>query len=239
MDGAATTTTDEVEAGTRASRPSLIDALARGGATRRPLAATGLFLIALCAALYVGRAVLVPLALAFMLSFIFNPVVRALHRLYVPKAIGSALVVLGLVGGLVVGAVALADPASDWATRLPYTLMTIEHKVQPLKKPVDEANKLAARVEKLTDTSSSPVPVREVKLQEAGLASLAGIPGPFIAAWSFGWGINPASRFHIPGIAFFEASALIALALVLAMRTFRRDADAVRAVAAGMSEHPS
>jgi predicted PurR-regulated permease PerM len=170
MDGA---TTSEIEAGARASRPSLIDALARSGGARRPLAATGLFLIALCAALYVGRAVFVPLALAWMLSFVFNPVVRLLRRLYVPKAIGSALVVLGLVGGLVFGVVQLADPASDWATRLPYTLMTIEHKVQPLKKPVDEANKLAARVEKLTDTSTSATPVREVKLQEAGLASLA------------------------------------------------------------------
>jgi DHA1 family tetracycline resistance protein-like MFS transporter len=57
----------------------------------------------------------------------------------------------------------------------------------------------------------------------AGLASLAGIPGPFIATWSFGWAIDPGNRFHVPGIAFFEASALIALALLLAMRTFRRD----------------
>jgi predicted PurR-regulated permease PerM len=46
--------------------------------------------------------------------------------------------------------------------------------VQPFKRPVDEANKLAARVEKLTDTrSSSETAVREVKLQEAGLASVA------------------------------------------------------------------
>lgn len=58
----------------------------------------------------------------------------------------------------------------------------------------------------------------------AGLASLAGIPGPFIATWSFGWAIAPDSWLHLPGIAFFEASLLIALALWLALRSFRRDA---------------
>lgn len=57
----------------------------------------------------------------------------------------------------------------------------------------------------------------------AGLASLAGIPGPFIATWSFGWAIAPERPFHLPGIAFFEAALLITLALWLALRSFRKD----------------
>ncbi len=66
----------------------------------------------------------------------------------------------------------------------------------------------------------------------AGLASLAGIPGPFLATWSFGWAIAPGNRFHVPGIAFFEAAVLIALALFLALRSFRRDT-----VAAAVAAH--
>jgi DHA1 family tetracycline resistance protein-like MFS transporter len=61
----------------------------------------------------------------------------------------------------------------------------------------------------------------------AGLASLAGIPGPFIASHSFGWAIAPERSFHLPGIAFFEGAVLSALALFLAMRSFRRDAKTV------------
>jgi predicted PurR-regulated permease PerM len=159
-----------------ASRPSLIDALAgrmQAGAPRRPLAATGLFVIALGAVLYLGRAVFLPLTLALMLSFVFNPLVRLLHRIHVPKELASALVVLGLVGGIGAAAVQLSAPASDWATRLPQTLLTIEHKVQPLRRPVDEANKLAARVERLTDMDGRSPGVREVKLQETGLAANA------------------------------------------------------------------
>jgi len=57
----------------------------------------------------------------------------------------------------------------------------------------------------------------------AGLASLAGIPGPFIASHSFGWAIAPERSFHLPGIAFFESALLSSIALYLAMRSFRRD----------------
>jgi DHA1 family tetracycline resistance protein-like MFS transporter len=60
----------------------------------------------------------------------------------------------------------------------------------------------------------------------AGLASLAGIPGPFIASHSFGWAIAPERSFHLPGIAFFEGALLSGVALVLALRSFRRDASA-------------
>ncbi|MBL9215705.1 MAG: TCR/Tet family MFS transporter [Opitutaceae bacterium] len=58
----------------------------------------------------------------------------------------------------------------------------------------------------------------------AGLASLAGIPGPFIATWSFGWAIAPERSLPLPGIAFLEAALLIVLAFTLALRCFRRDA---------------
>jgi DHA1 family tetracycline resistance protein-like MFS transporter len=57
----------------------------------------------------------------------------------------------------------------------------------------------------------------------AGLASLAGIPGPFIASHSFGWAIAPERSFHLPGIAFFEAALLTVWALWLATRSFKRD----------------
>ena len=62
----------------------------------------------------------------------------------------------------------------------------------------------------------------------AGLQSLAGIPGPLIALSSFGWAISPARSFHLPGIAFFEGAALTALALLLAVRSFKRGGTPVK-----------
>lgn len=52
------------------------------------------------------------------------------------------------------------------------------------------------------------------------LMSIAGIVGPPVAAWSFGWAITPHRGWQLPGIAFFEVSALMGLALVLASRSF-------------------
>ncbi len=63
----------------------------------------------------------------------------------------------------------------------------------------------------------------------SGLTSVAGIIGPPFAAWSFSWAIAPGNRFHVPGLPFFESAVLIALALFLAIRSFRRDAAAVKA----------
>jgi DHA1 family tetracycline resistance protein-like MFS transporter len=57
----------------------------------------------------------------------------------------------------------------------------------------------------------------------SGVASLAGIPGPFIASHSFGWAIAPGRAVHLPGVALFEGAALTLLALVLAVRSFGTD----------------
>lgn len=57
----------------------------------------------------------------------------------------------------------------------------------------------------------------------AGLTSVASVVGLPLGAWSFGWAVEPGG--HVPlGIAFFEGAALMALALALAVRSFRRDA---------------
>lgn len=58
----------------------------------------------------------------------------------------------------------------------------------------------------------------------ASLTSVAAIIGQPIAAWSFGWAVGPGQPAWLQGIAFFEGAALMVLALVLARRTFRRDA---------------
>jgi DHA1 family tetracycline resistance protein-like MFS transporter len=56
-----------------------------------------------------------------------------------------------------------------------------------------------------------------------GLTSLSTIFGPLIAAWSFAKCIADGATWHLPGIAFFEASALMLVALALAFRSFQLD----------------
>jgi DHA1 family tetracycline resistance protein-like MFS transporter len=56
----------------------------------------------------------------------------------------------------------------------------------------------------------------------SSLASVAGIIGPPVGAVVFGWFIGAKAPAHLPGAAFFLASAVMGLALVLAMRALRR-----------------
>lgn len=57
-----------------------------------------------------------------------------------------------------------------------------------------------------------------------GLASLAGIPGPLIGTWSFGWAVGHGMPAWLAGIAFFEGALIVTLALMLVIRTFAADA---------------
>jgi DHA1 family tetracycline resistance protein-like MFS transporter len=57
-----------------------------------------------------------------------------------------------------------------------------------------------------------------------GLSSLAGIPGPLIGTWSFGWAVAAHPRWS--GLPFFEGTLLIVLAAALSLRSFRMPANA-------------
>jgi len=57
----------------------------------------------------------------------------------------------------------------------------------------------------------------------SSLQSLATIFAPMLGAWSFGKGIADNARWHLPGIAFFEAAALMLVALAFAFRSFQLD----------------
>lgn len=66
----------------------------------------------------------------------------------------------------------------------------------------------------------------------SGLASLAGIPGPLLATWAFGWAVSAGAGHRPPGLPFFLGTALTLVALALAVRSFRREAPAAPTAAA-------
>ena len=79
----------------------------------------------------------------------------------------------------------------------------------------------------ITGPAAQALITRRVPADEQGavqgsfgsLASLAGVFGPPLAAWSFGACIAPGTRVQLSGVAFFEAALLCLAALVLALRT--------------------
>jgi predicted PurR-regulated permease PerM len=137
----------------------------------RSVALTGLFILAVFYTLYFGRAFFLPIVLGLLLNFLLSPVVRGLKKIYIPEALGAALVVLGLPGLLTLGIVQLATPAYDWMATAPQSLRRIESKIRDLKKPVQTVSKATEQVEKITKVAGGPDNTQKVQVTTESLAS--------------------------------------------------------------------
>ena len=94
------------------------------------VAARLLSLAVLCAALYWGQAVLVPLVLAALLTFLLSPLVTRLDRLRVPRVVG-ALLVMSLTGGAIGGVgYVVAGQLRSFAAELPMHRQNIRGKIR-------------------------------------------------------------------------------------------------------------
>ncbi|HWM93795.1 MAG TPA: AI-2E family transporter [Thermoanaerobaculia bacterium] len=124
----------------------------------RSLALTGMFILAAFYTLYFGRAFFLPIILAMLLNFLLSPVVRALKRLRIPNALGAALVVFGLLGGISWGVYELSGPAYEWAQKAPQTMRRLERKLREFKKPVQTMSKATEQVEKITQVGGGSQP---------------------------------------------------------------------------------
>lgn len=98
------------------------------------------------AGLYLGRDILVPLALAGLLGFVLYPLVTRLRRIGVPRILAVVMVV-GLALGLVVVAGAfLANEVRDLSAELPTYRTTIQNKVREFRERLDKPGMLDGAV---------------------------------------------------------------------------------------------
>ena len=130
----------------------------------RSIALTGLFILAVFYTMYFMRAILLPLVLALMLSYLLRPVVRALVRLKIPPFVSSALALIGLLAIIGYGVSSLATPAADWLEKAPYSLQQLQHKLLPLRQPIEKVAQASGEIEKLATPGTPPAKVAvEVK----------------------------------------------------------------------------
>jgi predicted PurR-regulated permease PerM len=135
----------------------------------RSVALTGLFILAIFYTIYFLRAVLLPVVLAWLLSYLLRPIVRALSRIKMPPLLGSALILLALLSIVTLGVSALAAPAADWLTKAPSGLQELQHKLMPMKRSIAQVASAGAEIEKLAtpNSSSKVVEVQRHPITEA------------------------------------------------------------------------
>jgi predicted PurR-regulated permease PerM len=124
----------------------------------RSFALTGLFVLALFYTMYFMRSVLLPIVLAVLLSYLFKPLLRALGKIGIRPAVAAALLLLGLVAIIGYGISFLATPAAGWLEKAPYGLQQLQHKLLPLRKPMEQVAKASGEIEKLTASPDAAAP---------------------------------------------------------------------------------
>jgi predicted PurR-regulated permease PerM len=167
---------------------SASDSTPIAGHGRRPtdiksVALTGLFVLAAFYTLYFMRAMLLPLVLALLLSYLLVPVVRALARIKIRPFFGSAIVLAALVAAIVSSISMLSEPASGWIEKAPYSLQQLKQKLLPLKKPIEKVAQASGEIDKLTTTDEEQAKPQAVVVKRSALAEAFFTQGPeFVAS---------------------------------------------------------
>lgn len=134
----------------------------------------GLLLLAVLTVLFLARDLILPIVGALILSLVFLPLVRSLKKLFIPTPLGAALIVLGLLAGLVGGVYNLAEPASEWLDKAPQSLREIDSKLRRVTGSVHNVASATAQVQDITEKLTSGGEVkkkpREVMVREPSIA---------------------------------------------------------------------
>ena len=155
---------------------------------RRPtdiksVALTGLFVLATFYTMYFMRAMLLPLVLALLLSYLLVPLVRGLARIKIRPLFGSAIVLVALISGIVYAVSLLSEPASGWIEKAPYSLQQLKLKLLPLKKPIEKVAQASGEIDKLTTTDEEQAKPQAVVVKRSALAEVFFTQGPeFVAS---------------------------------------------------------
>lgn len=117
-------------------------------AIRRPL-----IILAICAVAavgYVARDFLIPTAGAIVLALILTPVANAFERIRLPPTPAAAIAVLFL-ALMVAGILSLVIPSiADWAAQAPVLTLTLQRKLEGLRKSLAVMEELSHKVEQAT-----------------------------------------------------------------------------------------
>ncbi|HJT11951.1 MAG TPA: AI-2E family transporter [Dongiaceae bacterium] len=88
--------------------------------------------------LYLSSTVAIPLVLACMFNLVLTPVVLALARIRIPPPVGAGLVVVVVLLVVAIGALTLAQPASEWLRRLPNVIDQLADRLHFVQVPAQQ-----------------------------------------------------------------------------------------------------
>src|ERR1700738_3314160 len=135
-------------------------------------AVTTVFFVALIATfLYVAREVLIPIALAVLLSFVLSPAVRLFQRLHIPRSLSVVAVVVIAFGVIFALGSLLVAQINQLATDLPSYRSTLSNKIKSVRGVAGGSGTLERASEVLQDLS------KEIETPKPGAPRAITLPG--------------------------------------------------------------
>src|SRR5690606_40357669 len=126
---------------------------------------TVLAIIAVCVALYVARAFLLPIATALVFSVILAPICNRLEWLRIPRAIAALLALIFAAATVYAGFSFIAQPAMRWIEEAPQTLKKAEQQFDKLREPLKPLEDISKEVDNLQIVPSSTPRSRTVVVE--------------------------------------------------------------------------
>ena len=137
VEPAGSTSAEEPDARSISNEPVVSEQGMPQGADIRGVFQGGLFILALLAALYAGREIVLPIVLAIILNLLLQPALRMLERLYVPRILGALLLIAFLFATIVAFVTGMSGPAGSWAAKLPEGVPRLQEHLSFLRAPID------------------------------------------------------------------------------------------------------
>jgi predicted PurR-regulated permease PerM len=127
----------------------------------RSLSLAVLAVLASLYALHVAAAVFVPLLLGLMVSYALSPLVNRLEGWFVPRAIGAALLLAAIGGGVGWTAYSLSDDAATLVESLPEVTKKVRDAVRAQRgqseSAIDKVQRAATQLEQAAQEGHAPV----------------------------------------------------------------------------------
>lgn len=90
---------------------------------------------------YFASDIILPIVLAIVLKLLFQPAMRLLERLGVPRTLAALLLILTVFGVIVGVGAALSGPATAWGEKLPGGVQRLEERLKFLSQPIGALQK--------------------------------------------------------------------------------------------------
>lgn len=144
------------------------------------LASPVLVAAVLVAGLYVGREILIPIAIAVLLSFVLGPMVNLLRRLHLPRLPAVVLTVLTTLGLVVAIGTLIGVQVADLAGDVPRYRDTIERKIEGLREsPAGRLTDYVANIGRaFHNAGHENAPDKDAAAKEAGKPPAGPAPKP-------------------------------------------------------------